>query len=81
MVNETEEWHELMAGEMPRLISDKLEPFGFTHEGSTYNYEADLLAGSFRLYVRVNESGAVAWQFPWCLCGGTFALCAEYLWG
>ena len=56
----TDEWHDLTAGELPKLILDKLESFGFTHDGSTYSYREDLLAGSFRLYVRVQENGAIA---------------------
>ncbi|SDG44065.1 Predicted DNA-binding protein, MmcQ/YjbR family [Selenomonas sp. WCT3] len=56
----TDEWHDLTAGELPKLLPDKLESFGFTHDGSTYSYCEDLLAGSFRLYVRVQENGAIA---------------------
>ncbi|SFT40099.1 Predicted DNA-binding protein, MmcQ/YjbR family [Selenomonas sp. GACV-9] len=56
----TDEWHDLTAGELPKLMLDKLESFGFTHDGSTYSYREDLLAGSFRLYVRVQENGAIA---------------------
>ena len=29
----TEEWHELTAGELPKLLVDKLEPFGFVLDG------------------------------------------------
>ena len=56
----TDEWHDLTAGELPKLMLDKLESFGFTNDGSTYSYREDLLAGSFRLYVRVQENGAIA---------------------
>ena len=56
----TDEWHDLTAGELPKLMLDKLESFGFTYDGSTYSYREDLLGGSFRLYVRVQENGAIA---------------------
>ena len=55
-----EEWHELNAGELPNLLADKLEPFGFVHDCDAYFYAEDLLAGSFRLYVKLSEDGVVS---------------------
>ena len=55
-----EEWHELAAGELPKLLAGKLEPFGFALEGDAYFYAEDLLAGSFKLYVRVGNNGVVS---------------------
>ena len=55
-----EEWHELNAGELPKLLADKLEPFGFVHDSDAYFYAEDLLAGSFRLYVKLSEDGVVS---------------------
>ena len=56
----TEEWHKLNAGELPKLLADKLEPFGFVRDGGAYFYAEDLLAGSFRLHIRVSEDGIVS---------------------
>lgn len=55
-----EEWHELAAGELPKLLADKLESFGFVLKGDAYFYAEDLLAGSFRLQVKVSKDGVVA---------------------
>ena len=55
-----EEWHELAAGELPKLLAGKLETFGFALEGDAYFYAEDLLAGSFKLYVRVGNNGVVS---------------------
>ena len=55
-----EEWHGLNAGELPKLLADKLEPFGFVHDSDAYFYAEDLLAGSFRLYVKLSEDGVVS---------------------
>lgn len=56
----TEEWHELNAGELPKLLEDKLEPFGFVRDGDAYFYAEDLLAGNFRLHVKLSEDGVVS---------------------
>ena len=56
----TEEWHKLNAGELPKLLADKLEPFGFVRDGGAYFYAEDLLAGSFRLHVKLSEDGVVS---------------------
>lgn len=56
----TEEWHGLTAGELPKLLADKLEPFGFVRDGDAYFYAEDLLAGSFRLHVKLSEDGVVS---------------------
>lgn len=56
----TEEWHELNAGELPKLLAYKLEPFGFVRDGDAYFYAEDLLAGSFRLHVKLSEDGVVS---------------------
>ncbi|SFT38957.1 hypothetical protein SAMN02910356_00407 [Selenomonas sp. GACV-9] len=40
-------WYELAAGKMPKLLADKLEPFGFRRDGDAYFYAEELLAGSF----------------------------------
>ena len=52
-----EEWHELNVGELPKLLTDKLEPFGFDRDGDAYFYAEDLLAGSFKLHVKVSKNG------------------------
>ena len=54
------EWHELASGDLPKLLADKLEPFGFTRDGEAYFYAEDLLAGSFRLHVKVGKDGIVS---------------------
>ena len=56
----TEEWHELVPGEMPKIMMDKLEPFCFVRDGDAYFYAEDLLAGSFRLHVKVSKDGVVS---------------------
>jgi len=53
-------WYELAAGDMPKLLADKLEPFGFRRDGDAYFYAEDLLAGSFRLHVKVSKDGVVS---------------------
>ncbi|MBQ1855721.1 MAG: MmcQ/YjbR family DNA-binding protein [Anaerovibrio sp.] len=55
-----EEWHELNVGELPKLLTDKLEPFGFDRDGDAYFYAEDLLAGSFKLHVKVSKDGVVS---------------------
>ena len=57
---QTEEWHELTAGELPKLMADKLEPFGFAFDRDAYFYAEDLLAGSFSLQVKVSKDGVVS---------------------
>ena len=59
-MRETDIWHELAAGDMPKLLADKLEPCGFLRDGDDYFYEEDLLAGSFRLHVKVGKDGVVS---------------------
>jgi hypothetical protein len=54
-MRETDVWHELAAGDMPKLLADKLEPFGFLRDGDAYFYAEELLAGSFRLHVKVSQ--------------------------
>lgn len=44
-----DEWHELAAGELPRLQLEKLTAYGFRHEGDIYLYEEPLLEGAFLL--------------------------------
>ena len=56
----TDEWHELAAGEMPRLMMEKLEPFGFRFDNGLYTYEQGLLNEAFQLFVRVSEGGTVS---------------------
>ncbi|SHK90170.1 Predicted DNA-binding protein, MmcQ/YjbR family [Selenomonas ruminantium] len=56
----TDEWHALSSGELPRILLDKLERFGFAHEDDAYFYTEDLLAGSFRLHVKVGKDGMVS---------------------
>ncbi len=56
----TEEWHELASGELPKLMADKLEPFGFALDGDVYFYAEDLLSGSFKLHVKVSKDGVVS---------------------
>ena len=53
-------WYELAAGDMPKLLADKLEPCGFRRDGDAYFYAEDLLAGSFRLHVKVSKDGVVS---------------------
>ena len=55
-----EEWHELNVGELPKLLTDKLETFGFDRDGDAYFYAEELLAGSFRLHVKVSKNGVVS---------------------
>jgi len=59
-MRKTDEWYELAAGEIPKLLVDKLAPFGFRRDGDVYFYAEDLLAGSFRLHIRVNKNGDVS---------------------
>ena len=47
-------WHDLDAGELPKLQTEKLESFGFRHDNNFYTYEEHLLAGDFRMLVRVD---------------------------
>lgn len=56
----TDEWHGLTAGKLPKLLIDRLEPFGFVRDGDAYFYAEDLLAGSFRLHVKLSEDGVVS---------------------
>jgi predicted DNA-binding protein (MmcQ/YjbR family) len=53
-------WHDLSAGELPKIRTEKLEGFGFRSKGDTFVYEEDLLGGDFRLFVRVAEGGLVS---------------------
>ena len=53
-------WHDLIAGELPKLRMEKLEGFGFRREGDTCVYEEDLLDGDFHLLVRVTEDGVIS---------------------
>ena len=41
---ETGVWHELAVGEIPKLLANKLEPFGFIRDGDAYFYADELLA-------------------------------------
>ena len=59
-MQKTDVWHELAAGEMPKLLADKLEPFGFLRDGDVYFYAEDLLAGSFTLHVKISKDGVVS---------------------
>ncbi|MCR5440218.1 MAG: MmcQ/YjbR family DNA-binding protein [Selenomonas sp.] len=59
-MQKTDVWHELAPGEMPKLLADKLEPFGFRRDGDGYFYAEDLLAGAFRLHVKVSRDGVVS---------------------
>ena len=56
----TDDWHELAAGEIPRLRMENLESFGFIHEYGFYIYKQKLLDGTFHLHIRVNDNGKVA---------------------
>lgn len=56
----TDEWHELAAGELPRLQLEKLPAYGFQHEGESYLYEEVLLDGAFLLQIKVAASGKAA---------------------
>lgn len=56
----TDEWHELAAGELPRLQLEKLPAYGFQHEGKSYLYEEVLLDGAFLLQIKVAASGKAA---------------------
>ena len=53
-------WHELDAGELPKLRLEKLTGFGFRREGDAYFYEEALPGGDFCLYVRAGADGAVS---------------------
>ena len=53
-------WHDLIAGELPKLRMEKLEGFGFRRESDTCVYEEDLLDGDFHLLVRVTEDGVIS---------------------
>lgn len=57
-----EEWHELEAGELPRLQIGKLAEFGFRRVRSDFIYETSLLDGTFRLSVKVIGEGKIATQ-------------------
>ena len=57
---ETGVWHELAVGEIPKLLANKLEPFGFIRDGDAYFYADELLAGSFKLHVKVSNKGLVS---------------------
>ena len=48
-------WHDLNAGELPKLRTEKMDGFGFHREGDTYVYEENLLDGDFHLLVRVTR--------------------------
>ena len=56
-VRQSEEWHELAAGDLPKLLVDRLEEFGFEHDDEAYFYAEELLEGSFRLHIRVEQEG------------------------
>ena len=53
-------WYEIPDGEMPRLRMDKLDSFGFRHDGDGYIHEESLLDGAFRLYVKVADDGTIS---------------------
>ena len=57
-----DEWHELEAGELPRLQLAKLTAYGFRHEGTVYLYEEALLEGAFLLQIKVSAKGRAATQ-------------------
>ncbi len=59
-MRKTDGWYELAAGEMPKILADKLEPFGFRRDGDVYFYAEDLLAGSFTLHVKISKDGVVS---------------------
>ena len=59
-MRETDVWHEMAAGEIPKLLANKLEPFGFIRDGDAYFYADELLAGSFKLHVKVSNKGLVS---------------------
>ena len=59
-MRETDVWHELAVGEIPKLLANKLEPFGFIRDGDAYFYADELLAGSFKLHVKVSNNGLVS---------------------
>ena len=59
-MRETDVWHELAVGEIPKLLANKLEPFGFIRDGDAYFYADELLAGSFKLHVKVSNKGLVS---------------------
>ena len=58
MMNES--WHEIPAGEIPKLRMDKLSSYGFRREGNEYIHEEPLLDGAFRMYVKVADDGMVS---------------------
>ena len=53
-------WHDLNAGELPKLRTEKMDGFGFHRESDTYVYEEDLLDGDFHLLVRVTADGDIS---------------------
>ncbi len=53
-------WHDLNAGELPKLRTEKLESFGFRREGDTCFFEEDLLGGDFHLFVRVAADNVIS---------------------
>ena len=55
-----DEWHELEAGELPRLQLEKLTAYGFRHEGKVYLYEEVLLEGAFLLQINVSAKERAA---------------------
>ena len=59
-MRETDVWHELAVGEIPKLLANKLESFGFIRDGDAYFYADELLAGSFKLHVKVSNNGLVS---------------------
>ena len=42
------------------MLANKLEPFGFIRDGDAYFYADELLAGSFKLHVKVSNKGLVS---------------------
>ena len=59
-MRETDVWHELAVGEIPKLLANKLESFGFIRDEDAYFYADELLAGSFKLHVKVSNNGLVS---------------------
>lgn len=55
-----DEWHDLSAGELPKLRTEKLKGVGFHQEGDAYVFREDLLSGEFQLFVRVNADGVIS---------------------
>lgn len=55
-----DEWHELEAGELPKLQLEKLAAYGFRYERVGYLYEEELLDGAFLLQIKVSAKGQAA---------------------